>query len=90
MSEELKNSLTVSDELFKEKIEEKILERFNRYISRVLEMKNILKSGFKTGQDFRNFYDLFNKIENEQDFLNVKVDIDYYHSLRQLITYSYK
>ena len=90
MSEELKNSLIVSDELFKEKIEDKILERFNRYVNRVLEMKNLLKSGFKTGQDFRNFYDLFHKIENEQDFLNVKVDIDYYHSLRRLITYSYK
>ena len=90
MSEELKSSLIVSDELFKKKIEEKILERFNRYVSRVLEMKGMLKGGFKTGQDFKNFYDLFNKIEYEQDFLNVKTDIDYYHSLRQLITYSYK
>lgn len=80
MSEDL--SLIVSDELFKGRVEDKILERFNRYVSRVLEMKGMLKAGFKTGQDFRNFYDLFDKIENEQDFLNVKNNIDYYHSLR--------
>lgn len=88
MSEEL--NLIVPDELFKGRVEDKILERFNRYVSRILEMKGMLKNGFKTEQDFRNFYDLFNKIENEQDFLNVKADIDYYHSLRRLITYSYK
>lgn len=90
MSEGLKSSLIVSDELFKEKIEEKVLERFNRYISRILEMKKIIKDGFKSEQDFKNFFDLSNKIEDENDLINVKIDIQYYRSLRQLINCSFK
>lgn len=90
MSGELKSSLTVSDELFKEKIEDKILERFNRYISRILEIKNILKDGFKSEQDFKNFFHLSDKMENENDLLNVKIDVQYYYSLRQLINCSFK
>lgn len=90
MSEGLKSSLIVSDELFKEKIEDKILERFNRYVSRIIEMKNILKDGFKSEQDFKNFFDLSNKMENESDLLNVKIDVQYYYSLRQLINCSFK
>lgn len=78
------------DESFKSMVEEKILERFNRYVSRILEIKDILKDGFKTEQDFKKFFELCDKIEDENDYMCVKADMRSYYSLRQLITYSYK
>ena len=88
MSEEEKN--ITPNESFKSMVEEKILERFDRYVTRILEIKDILKGGFKTEQDFKNFFELCNKTEDENDYMCVKADIRSYYSLRQLITYSYK
>ena len=80
----------IPDESFENVVEEKILERFNRYVNRILEIKDMLKGGFKTEQDFKNFFELYNKTENENDYMCVKADMRSYYSLRQLITYSYK
>ena len=80
----------ISNESFESVVEEKILERFNRYANRILEIKDILKGGFKTEQDFKNFFDLCDKIEGENDYMCVKADMRSYYSLKQLITYSYK
>lgn len=80
----------ISNESFESVVEEKILERFNRYANRILEIKDILKGGFKTEQDFKNFFDLCDKTEGENDYMCVKADMRSYYSLRQLITYSYK
>lgn len=88
MSEEKK--ILVPDESFKCMVEEKILERYCRYVDKVLKLKDILKRGFKTEQDFKKFFDLCDKIEGENDYMCIKADMRSYYSLRQLITYSYK
>ena len=80
----------ISNESFEGVVEEKILERYCRYANRILEIKDILKGGFKTEQDFKNFFDLCDKIEGENDYMCVKADMRSYYSLKQLITYSYK
>lgn len=80
----------ISNESFEGVVEEKILERYCRYVDKVLKVKDILKGGFKTEQDFKNFFDLCNKIEDENDYMCVKADMRSYYSLRQLTTYSYK
>lgn len=77
-------------ESFEKNVEEKILERFNRYTTKILELKDILKGGFKTEQDFKNFFELCGEVEDENDYMCVKADIRSYYSLRQLTTYSYK
>jgi site-specific recombinase len=80
----------IDNESFEKKIEEKILERFNRYYKDIKDMRKFLKNGFKSNDDFKKFYELYTQIEWKKDYENVKAYINDYEELKRFITYSFK
>lgn len=78
------------NESFEKQIEEKILERFNRYYKDIKSMRKFLKNGFKSNDDFKKFYELYCQIEWKKDYENVKAYINNYEELKKFITYSFK
>ena len=76
--------------LFEKQIEEKILERMNRYYHAIKKMKKIIKNGFNSEDDFKKFYELENKIAWDKDFSNVCSYVGNYKKFKDLTTYSFK
>lgn len=79
-----------NEDLFKKKIEEKLLERFDRYYHDIKKMKKLIKHGFNSNEDFKNFYDLYVQIGYKKDYENIKAYIDYYEELKKFTTFSFK
>lgn len=78
-----------NNELFEKKIEEKLLERFDRYYHDIKKMKKLIKHGFNSNEDFKKFYELYVQIGYKKDYENVKVYIDYYEELKKFTTFSF-
>ena len=75
---------------FEKQIEEKLLERFDRYYHDIKKMRKLIKKGFKSDEDFKNLYELYCQIEYKKDYQNVIASMDNYKTLRKFITYSFK
>lgn len=89
-SKELNISNEKTNNSFEKQIEEKLLERMNRYYHDIKKMKKIIKNGFNSEEDFKKFYELECQIEWNKDYTNVCSRVGTYQSLKKFITYSFK
>lgn len=90
ITKELNISKERNNNLFEKKIEEKLLERINRYYHDIKKMKKLIKKGFNSDEDFKNFYELYNQIEWNHDYKCIKAYINDYETLKKFTTYSFK
>ena len=88
----MSNNLTINDTLkllesriFEKKVEQKIVEHLEKYISNLNTLKSLISSGLKCDEDFKKCHKLIYSMILNEDLENVKSYFEHYERLNQLI-----